>query len=119
VLKIRINSSTQKFLIFCTLLFRMGHGSRHREGNDMPSQEQPVKRGRGRPPKLPPPGDRRTARLTLTSGELERLRQAVAALRQAGEADLSQAEFTRRAVLAEVDRVLGAAGPKPARKRKK
>jgi hypothetical protein len=71
--------------------------------------QQPVKRGRGRPPKLPRPGERRTARLTLTAGELERLRQAVEALRRAGEAGLSQADFTRRAVLAEVDRVLGAA----------
>jgi hypothetical protein len=85
----------------------------------MPSREQPVKRGRGRPPKLPQPGDRRTARLTLTAEELERLRRAVEARRRAGETGLSQAEFTRRAVLAEVDRVLGVAGPKPARKRKK
>jgi hypothetical protein len=83
----------------------------------MPEQEQPVKRGRGRPAKLPPPGERRTARLTLTAGELERLRQAVEALRQAGETGLSQVEFTRRAVLAEVDRVLSAAGAKPARKK--
>jgi hypothetical protein len=50
---------------------------------------------------------------------LQRLRQAVEARRRAGEAGLSQAEFTRRAVLAEVDRVLGASGTKPARKRKK
>jgi hypothetical protein len=59
-----------------------------------------------------------TARLTLTAGELERLRQAVEALRRAGETGLSQAEFNRRAVLAEVDRELGAAGPRPARKKK-
>jgi hypothetical protein len=85
----------------------------------MSEQEQPVKRGRGRPAKLPPPGERRTGRLTLTPGELERLRQAVEALRQAGETGLSQAEFTRRAVLAEVDRVLAGAAPKTARKRKK
>ena len=84
----------------------------------MQDREQPVKRGRGRPPKLPAPGDRRTARLTLTSGELVRLRQAVEALRRAGEAGLSQGEFTRRAVLAEVDRVLGAAGPKTTRRRR-
>jgi hypothetical protein len=81
--------------------------------------QQPAKRGRGRPRKLPPPDDRRTARLTLTAGELERLRQAIEAQRQAGEANLSQAEFTRRAVLAEVERVLSAAGPSSARKRRK
>ena len=43
----------------------------------MPSEEQPAKRGRGRPPKLPLPADRRTARLTLTAAELDRLREAV------------------------------------------
>ena len=81
-------------------------------------EQQPAKRGRGRPPKLPPPDDRRTARLTLTAGELERLRQAVETRRKGGEPGLSQAEFTRRAVLAEVDRVLSAAGPKTARKKR-
>jgi len=81
----------------------------------MSDQEQPAKRGRGRPAKLPPPGERHTARLTLTAGELERLRQAVEALRRAGETGLSQVEFTRRAVLAEVDRVLGGAAPESAR----
>jgi hypothetical protein len=88
----------------------------------MPDQEltgQPVKRGRGRPRKLPPPEDRHTARLVLTAAELGRLRKAVEALRRAGEPGLSQAEFTRRAVVAEVDRVLNAAPAKPARKRKK
>jgi hypothetical protein len=40
------------------------------------------------------------------------------ARRQAGVPGLSQAEFTRRAVLAEVDRVLGTAGPETARKKK-
>jgi hypothetical protein len=84
----------------------------------MQDREQPVKRGRGRPPKLPAPGDRRTARLTLTAGELERLRQAVEVRRQAGETGLSQGEFTRRAVLAEVDRVLGPLGPKTARRKR-
>jgi hypothetical protein len=84
----------------------------------MSDQEQPPKRGRGRPPKLPPVADRRTARLTLTAEELERLRQAVEALRRGGEPGLSQVEFTRRAVLAEVDRVLSAAGSGTARKRK-
>lgn len=84
----------------------------------MPGEEQPAKRGRGRPPKLPPPADRRTGRLTLTAEELERLRQAVEVCRLAGETGLSQGEFTRRAVLAEVDRVLGAAGTKKAAKRK-
>jgi hypothetical protein len=84
----------------------------------MPDQEQPVKRGRGRPPKLPPPDDRHTARLTLTASEIERLRQAVEARRSAGETGLSQAEFTRRAVLAEVDRVLGAARSKTPRKKR-
>jgi hypothetical protein len=82
-------------------------------------EPEPAKRGRGRPRKLPPPDQRRTARLTLTAGELERLRQAVEALRQAGEPGLSQVEFTRRAVLAEVDRVLGTAETNTARKRKK
>jgi hypothetical protein len=43
---------------------------------------------------------------------MERLRQAVEALRRAGETGLSQADFTRRAVLAEVERVLGTAAPK-------
>jgi hypothetical protein len=84
----------------------------------MPSEEQPAKRGRGRPPKLPPPSERRTGRLTLTPEELERLRQAVEACRSVGETGLSQAEFTRRAVLAEVDRVLSAAGGKGRAKRK-
>jgi hypothetical protein len=79
-------------------------------------EQQPAKRGRGRPPKLPQAGERRTARLTLTAGELERLRQAVEALRRAGETGLSQVDFTRRAVLAEVDRVLGATAPKRPRK---
>jgi hypothetical protein len=105
-------------LIFCTLLFRMGRVTRRREGENMPGEEQPVKRGRGRPPKLPPPAERRTGRLTLTPAELERLRQAVEACRSAGETGLSQAEFTRRAVLAEADRVLGAAGTKKPAKRK-
>jgi hypothetical protein len=85
------------------------------EDGSMPDNEPAgpqVKRGRGRPPKLPPPGDRRTARLTLTADELERMRQAIEALRKAGQAGLSQAEFTRRAVMTEVDRVLGAARPK-------
>ena len=85
----------------------------------MSEAERPAKRGRGRPPKLPPPGDRRTARLTLTAGELERLRQAVEALRLAGEPGLSQAEFARRAVLAEANRVLGPAGAGAARKPRK
>jgi hypothetical protein len=84
----------------------------------MPSEEQPAKRGRGRPPKLPPAAERRTGRLTLTAAELGRLREAVEACRRAGETGLSQAEFTRRAVMAEVDRVLNAAGGKTHAKRK-
>jgi hypothetical protein len=88
----------------------------------MPEQGQagqPAKRGRGRPPKLPPPGDRFTVRLNVTGAELERVRQAVEALRRAGEAGLSQADFTRRAVLAEADRVLGAAPAKGAARKKR
>jgi hypothetical protein len=79
--------------------------------------EQPAKRGRGRPRKLPPPGDRHTVRLTVTTEELEQLRRAIEVLRQAGETGLSQVDFTRRAVLAEAGRVLGATKAKPGRKR--
>ena len=89
----------------------------------MPEQGQagqPARRGRGRPPKLPPPGDRYTVRLNVTGEELERVRQAVEALRRAGEGGLSQADFARRAVLAAADRVLGAGQAKrPARKKKR
>jgi hypothetical protein len=46
------------------------------------------------------------------------LREAVEVCRRAGETGLSQAEFTRRAVMAEVDRVLSVAKGKAPAKRK-
>jgi hypothetical protein len=46
--------------------------------------------------------------LDLTGEELQRLRQAVEVLRQAGEPGISQAVLARRALLTEVERVLSA-----------
>jgi hypothetical protein len=73
----------------------------------MATEQGSPKRGRGRPPKGPPPDDRHTVRLVLTGAELEQLRQAVEVLRQAGEPGLSQADLARRALVVEVQRVLG------------
>jgi hypothetical protein len=78
----------------------------------MADEEAPVKRGRGRPRTLPPPEDRYGVRLDLTGAELQRLREAVERLRQAGEPGASQAVLARRALLAEVDRILRAGGPR-------
>src|SRR5690348_12383894 len=77
----------------------------------MADEQPPPKRGRGRPRKLPPPDDRFGVRLDLTGSELQRLREAVELLRQAGEPGISQAVLARRAVLAEVERVLSAGKP--------
>lgn len=70
-----------------------------------------IKRGRGRPKKLPP-GDRKHVRCVLVNGEMKKLREACEAC------DLSQLEFSRAAVLHAVDCVLGIK-PETAKPKKK